>query len=155
MAKSILMVVFLLGLAPLSQASGFTVGSGIPAMKLEDQHGVASVLPGNAKRLIFTADKSASDLVNGYLAAQAPDYLVRQEAVFVADISGMPSLITRFVALPAMRELPYSLHLVRDAQAAAFLPRRKGQATLVDVRDGKVSGIGYAAGSDDFASFFE
>jgi hypothetical protein len=52
--------------------------------------------------------------------------------------------VTRLVALPRLRELPFALALVRDsAQQAqlADLPRRPGQATVLRLHEGRVAQV--------------
>ena len=38
--------------------------------------------------------------------------LEKNSAVYVADISGMPSLISKFIALPKMKKYPFSVLLL-------------------------------------------
>ena len=78
------------------------------------------------------------------LAAQPAGVLDTLNAVYFADISGMPALVTRMFALPALREMPFAVGLGRDATQLADLPRQKGAATIVRVADGKVATIEYA-----------
>ena len=54
-----------------------------------------------------------------------------RRAVYVADISGMPGLIAKTFAIPAMRDRPYFMLLDRDGETTARLPDIEGQATLV------------------------
>jgi hypothetical protein len=95
----------------------------------------------STRLLIFTADKAGSELTQGVLKAQGPTVLNRIHAVYVADISGMPSLITKMFAMPKLRELPFSVGIVRDAALTAFVPRQPGQATVLVLEAGQVRQI--------------
>jgi len=121
-------------------AADIAVGAVFPELQLEDQHGEAATLPGNAPLLIFAADKSASDRVHRALE-QRPRWLADHAVPFLADISGMPSMITRMFALPAMRERPYRIFPVGDADRVSFIPRQKGQVTVVRLDAGVVREI--------------
>ena len=72
--------------------------------------------------------------------------------VYVADISGMPALVTRMFALPKMRELPFPIALVReDAHLAqvADIPR------ALRVLDTLLTSTGGARAADAFEARVE
>ena len=94
--------------------------------------------------LLFSADRAASDLANEVLGRQAAGALERRKVVYVADISGMPSLVTRMFALPAMRALPFPIGLARESAVLADLPRQKAAVTVIRLADGKVQGMDHA-----------
>lgn len=125
-------------------AAPLTAGSSFPPLSLEDQHGKAVHAPAAARVIIFAADKAASDLANEVLGNEKPGALERLQAVYLADISGMPSLVTKMFALPAMRALNFPIGLAREAAVLADLPRQKGAVTVIRLADGKVQGIDHA-----------
>lgn len=119
-------------------------GASLPSLSLEDQHGKTVSTRAGTRIILFAADKAASDLINEVLAAQPDGVLDTLNAVYFADISAMPALVTRMFALPALREMPFAVGLGRDAAQLADLPRQKGAATIMRVADGKVATIEYA-----------
>ncbi len=119
-------------------------GAVFPALALEDQHGRTVSTSANTRLVLFAADKAASDLINEVLAARPAGVLDGLGAVYFADISAMPALVTRMFALPALREMPFAVGLGREAGQLADLPRQKGAATIVRLVDGKVASIEYA-----------
>jgi hypothetical protein len=137
-------LVIALTLWPLWAGSApLTPGSPLPPLTLEDQHGRTVAVEATTQWLIFTVDKATSDFVNGVLAAQGPRVLDRLKAVYVADISAMPGIVTRMFALPKLRELPFSIALAREAAAVADLPRRAGAATVLTLDNGQVIQVQY------------
>ncbi|MDD2990302.1 MAG: hypothetical protein PHI64_15215 [Zoogloea sp.] len=136
----------LVGLAlPLvAGAAPVLPGNPLPALSLEDQHGKLVSTRADTRTVLFAADKAGSDLINEVLAAQPEGVLATLKAVYFADISAMPALVTRMFALPALREMPFAVGLGRDAAQLADLPRQKGAATILRVADGKVTAIEYA-----------
>ena len=80
-------------------AAPLIAGSSLPPLSLEDQHGKAVSVPAGTRVIVFAADKAASDLANEVLGNEKPGVLERLQAVYVADISGMPSLVTKMFAL--------------------------------------------------------
>ncbi len=134
--------------APLAWRAGHAAtlvpGALLPTIALEDQHGKPVHVDGSTRRLVYTAERSVGDMVSKLLAAQPAGVLGRLNAVYVADISAMPAFITRMFALPKMRELPFSIALVRDSAEQAQvsdLPRQPGAATVLLLEEGRVSEI--------------
>lgn len=129
-------------------AAPLVPGSPAPLMALEDQHGKPLAIGAATQIIVFAADKKASDFISQVLAAQKPAVLDRLQAVYVADISAMPGVVTRLFALPKLRKLPFAMGLVREASAAADLPRQAGAATVLRLQGGKVSTVEYAKNAD-------
>jgi hypothetical protein len=86
-----------LALPPLwMSAAPLQPGAELPPLKLNDQYD-KPVLIGPATRvLLFTTEKSTSDWVIKALSAKASEH---PGAVYVADISAMPSAIARMFAI--------------------------------------------------------
>jgi hypothetical protein len=130
--------------APAGQAAPLTPGAATPAIQLSDQHGKPVRVDAGTERLLFTAERGPNDMVSKWLSAQPAGLLERQRAVYVADISAMPAVITRMFALPKMRELPFVMGLAREpAEVAqvADVPRQPGAATVLRFVDGKLTEI--------------
>ena len=126
------------------QAAPLVPGAPAPVIALEDQHGKPVRVDASTRRLLFSAERGVNEMVSKVLLAQASGVLERQETVYLADISAMPAVITRLIALPRMRELPFAIGLVREpAQVAqvADLPRQPGAATVLRFVDGKLVDI--------------
>ncbi len=133
-----------MGLPLASLAAPYGIGSALPAFSLEDQHGKPVSVQPDTRLVIFAADKAASDLANEVLGNEKEGVLERLQAVYLADISGMPALVTRMFALPAMRGLPFPIGLAREAGVLADLPRQKGAVSVIRLGDGKVSRVDHA-----------
>jgi hypothetical protein len=129
--------------APVSQllANELHVGDTLPSFMLKNQHGESVAIAANAQIILFTVEKSASELVNNYLEKQPADLLAVKRAYFVVDISGMPWLITQMFALPKMRKLPYSILLAEDALTVSFIPRQQNRVTVIRLKQGRVESI--------------
>src|SRR5574344_2609324 len=101
--KIVLATLLALGL----NAAPLAVESTITDLKIKDQHEVEKVIDTNVKTILFASDKSTSDMLRDYLLplSEKENILEKNSAVYVADISGMPSLISKFIALPKMEKL--------------------------------------------------
>lgn len=116
----------------------------MPLISLEDQHGKPVRVDAGTRRLLFSAERGVNDMVAKVLLAQGNGVLERQETVYVSDISAMPGVVSRLIALPRMRELPFAIGLAREpAQVAQLsdLPRQPGAATVLRFVDGKLVDI--------------
>ena len=77
-------------------------------------------------------------VVKKALADDGPDFLERNRAVYVTDVSAMPGLVLRLMARPAMRRRPYPILLDEQGDATADFPSQKGMATLLFLERSKV-----------------
>lgn len=127
-----------------ADAAPLTEGSAMPTLSLNDQHDKPAAVSTQTRWVVFTAEKPVSDMVSAVLAAEPAGVADRLRLVYVADISGMPALVTRMFALPKLRELPFPIALVRDtaqvAQVADF-PRMKDAATVLRLDNGRVARV--------------
>lgn len=140
------LLVALMAAVPLwVMAAPIEAGSNAPAIALRDQHDKPVVVDRSTSFLVFAAERPVSDWVNKTFTAQGTGALVRVRAVYVADISGMPTLITNTFALPKWKQLPFPIGLARDATQVADIPRRPGQATVVALKDGVVAQLQFAS----------
>ncbi len=139
--KLVLLTLLCFGLNASVWAAEIKVGDALPPITLKNQHDKPITVAADAQTLLFTIEKPASDLVNEYLLKQDKTFLTSKKAYFLADISGMPSMITKMFAIPKMQERPYDILLAYDAQEAAFMPRQKNHVTVVKLEAGKVAEI--------------
>ena len=130
--------------APLwTGAAPIEVGSDWQALTLKDQHEQPLVVGPATRKVIFVAEKPVNDLVVSALGAQGKTTLTRAGALYVADISAMPAIISRLFALPKLRELSFPIALAHEASDVADLPRRAGAATVMTLDNGKVTQVQY------------
>ena len=68
-----------------------------------------------------------------------------KKAVYIADISSMPGLISTIIAVPKMQKAPYRIALIRFEKDGERLPRKPGTVTVLKVDAGKVSAVEFAS----------
>lgn len=117
------------------------VGDALPAFQLNDQHDKPMPIGAETRALVFTADKSAGEVVNDLLKARPADFMPQRGIVYLADISRMPSFITSMIALPRMREYPYRMALATEEGQTAMLPVLEDHVTVLMLEEGKVREI--------------
>ncbi len=83
---------------------------------LLDQYEQPYTLSDDLRVLLVARDMAGARLVEAALADKPKAYLEDRRAVFLADISRMPSPIARMFAIPAMRDYRYRVVLDRQAR---------------------------------------
>jgi len=107
------------------------VGDTLPELPLTDQHGAQHVVDASVKIILFSRDMDGGDILKSALADLPEGSLDAAGAVYVSDISGMPSFVARLFALPRMRRRPYPMLLDRTGEVTVLLPDEPGRATLI------------------------
>lgn len=113
-------------------------GDTLPVFKLNDQHDKPIALGPDTRAILFTADKTAGDMLNGLLKERPADFMPQRKLVYIADISRMPGWVTSMIALPRMREYPYRMAIASEEGQTAMLPRAEDSVTVILLEGGKV-----------------
>ena len=149
-----LAIVLFCGFSSVLSAAELQVGQAFPTLQLQDQHNKTITIQANAQTILFTAEKPASELLNQYLKAQPANFMPQQQAYFIADISKMPSMITKLFALPKMREQPWSTLLVYNQQKTASIPRKANHVTCMKLHNTQIQSIQFIQDSGKLAECF-
>jgi len=92
---------------------------------------------------------AAGDVVKAALGDTEQRVLDERGLVYVADISGMPAVISRMFAIPKMRKRPYRVLLDRDGAVVRDLPRVEGRPTLVALDRLRIVRIEHPASAEE------
>tara|TARA_R110002095_G_scaffold72345_1_gene61512 strand:- start:200 stop:694 length:495 start_codon:yes stop_codon:yes gene_type:complete len=130
-------------------------GDELAAFAINDQHGQPVELDEDVRLLMFSRDMGANKLVKKAFLERPGDYLPQHHAVYMIDVSGMPTFVTKTFAIPKMQKYPYRIFLDRDASLTAGLPSRKKRVTLVRLDRLKVTGIDFADTADELTRAVE
>ncbi|QIR13483.1 hypothetical protein [Shewanella aestuarii] len=116
------------------------VGDKLAPISLQDQFDKPIEVTAKTTMLIFSRDMDGGEVVQAAFA-EAPKEQWPQNMVYIADISGMPSLIAKFIAVPKMKDYPFVLGLDREGAATANLPTTEKQATIIKLNQLEVISI--------------
>ncbi|QKF74383.1 hypothetical protein AFAEC_2240 [Aliarcobacter faecis] len=153
MLKKLLLATFLvLGL----NAAPLAVDSVVENIKIKDQHEAEKIIDAKIKTILFASDKKTSDLLRDYLLplSEKENVLEKNSAVYVADISGMPSLISKFIALPKMKKYPFSVLLLDDTNKDNFT-KEDGKIIVYSLDNGKVVKIEKISTTEELANIIK
>ena len=142
--------------ASLAQsAASVAVGQALPALSIKDQHDKPWQITPSTRLVMFAAGRKASNLTQAVLQALPKDQLTRKNAVYLADMSKMPSFITRTFALPTLRDMPYLIGVSLDEATLAAWPRQTDAVTLIELDQALVKRISFVTTEADLRAALE
>ncbi len=133
------------------------VGEKIAPFTLKTQHDKKMSISDKTKMIIFVFSKGSGHTVKQFLDKQAPDYLSKRDIVFVADVSPMPSLIRKYLAMPDLKSRKYPIMLIYDENfAEKYKNDEKGDdIMIVNLDHLKVTKIRYIKTADELKKIIE
>ena len=128
----------------LSWANDFNVNTKIPHFSLPDQFDKIHTINEDVTTIIVSFEKGTGAMVNEFLSEQDKSYLAQHHAVFIANISGMPMIITKMFALPKMRDYAHNILLIYDENDKRFISK-EGKSTVYKLDNGIVKDLFYVS----------
>ncbi len=124
-------------------AKKLEVGDTFPKINSIDQHEVAFALSAKTNYVLISFDMSTGKIANQYLTKKGQQFLDKNNAIFMANIYGMP-WIGRVFALPKMRKYKHRIILADDVDLLNPMPQEKGKITIFKLDDKhKIKNIEY------------
>lgn len=110
---------------------------------MQDQHEVTYALPEGVQHIAVAFTMSVGKSANQALAKKGAAYLPAQNAVFIANVYGMPA-IGRFFAMPKMRKYPHRIMLADADGLLDDFPQKDDRVTVFDLdANGTIIAIRY------------
>lgn len=141
-----------IGFGPVAnaqEAEPWSVGETVESFQLEDQFGKLGRVDESTEIILFSRDMDGGDLLSTALEGKDAKFLADRNAVYVADINGMPGLVARLFALPKMRKRGYPMLLDREGEVTARLPDREGSGTLIELDELQVVRIDFFSSAEE------
>lgn len=133
----------------------FSFAEALKVSEFENQYEEKTKVDESTKWVIFSNDKDLSDVVKKTLDDLKLTDLQKSGGQYVADISGMPSLVTKMFALPKMREYSFKLALDKDGEATKPWPKKAGQITLMKLNKLEITETAYASNQEELTQFIK
>ena len=137
----------LVGCASKTVTEPLVVGDRITLEGLSNQYGEIFDSGSELKSLLFVTGMGAKDLAQTSLKSIDKNCMEQDELVYLADISGMPSLISKMVAIPKMKNYDYPILLDKEGSISAKLPAKEDQVTLVKLDQNMIQSTQFFADS--------
>ncbi|MBB6523656.1 hypothetical protein [Pseudoteredinibacter isoporae] len=135
------LVASLLCALPLLAMADLKVGDRFPDIEFEDQFDVKQKIEPTDTLVLMSFEKDVSEKVNEFLVKKDSEFLESNNSRYIADISGMPGLITKMFALPKMRDYNYRLLLIKEEKNTEYFEQAKGQLTVYTLKDGLIHSV--------------
>ncbi|GAB3108494.1 hypothetical protein G8770_23590 [Aestuariicella hydrocarbonica] len=119
------------------------LGDRVDFRLLQDQMGNTFTHQNKMKLVLFAQGMGSKDLVQDSLEAIDTACMSDGELVYLANISGMPTIISKLVAIPRMRDYPYPIWLDLDGLATEGLPSRDEQVTVLSIAQQSITETEY------------
>jgi hypothetical protein len=132
------------------------VGNSLETLKLDDQFGNQQSLGADTKKVIFAFSKDMGHMSNAFFDKQEPGFLAKHHALFIADVSGAPSLIRSMFIMPGLKEFKHTVLLIEDENVAASyrIDEKSDKVMILDVDNFIIKNIGFAASEDELSKIF-
>lgn len=112
-------------------------------------------LPKERDLFIVTFEKETSLIVNNYLAKLDPKYLDEQKALFITDVSKIPSFMFKMFVVPQLQKYKHPVFVHQEEGLATVIPKREDAITLLFVAHGHIVKIAYATTQEELQKAFE
>ncbi|AXX88501.1 hypothetical protein AMRN_2809 [Malaciobacter marinus] len=124
-----------------------SINDEISSFSLANQFNQKKTIDSNINILIVSFEKNTGKEVNEFLEEKNPNFLENHNAVFIANISGMPMFITKMFALPKMRKYKHEILLIYDERENRF-KAKEGMSTLYRLENGVIKSIEFIRKND-------
>ena len=130
-------------------------GDRLEPFAIDDQRGSPHTVDAQVRAILFARDMKGGDIVKAALAEAGAERLADADAVYIADVSGMPALVLRLFALPKLRRREYPMLLDTDGGLTQPLPAADGMATLIQLRKLEIIAVAHYDSSEAVRSALE
>jgi hypothetical protein len=95
------------------------VNYSLESLKLNDQNGKPHTISADTKTVVFAFSKDVGHTCNNFFATKADSYLSDNNTMFIADVSGAPSLIRSMFIMPGLKDFKHTVLVIDDKALAA------------------------------------
>ncbi len=126
-----------------SLTDAITVGKKLQNITLDDQFDKPVSLTNKTTKIVFVFKKASGHTARGLLDSKPDDYLLNKHVAFIADISGMPSIIASMFAIPDFKKHKYPVMLIRNEDIAKKFKSDKYEdyITIIGLDNFKITSI--------------
>ncbi|MBD3821651.1 MAG: hypothetical protein IE914_05270 [Thiotrichales bacterium] len=135
--KSLLMFTFVFGLFGVAYADKPDAVQ-LTAHEFKNQWDKPAKLDASVQWVIFSHHKDGNEWVRDALNELGVKNLEERHWLYVADISGMPSLITKIFALPKMRKYDFPIALSYDEVNTQNWPEKEDTVSVYKLENLKI-----------------
>jgi hypothetical protein len=134
-------------------ANSLKIHDKISNFSLTDQFDRIHTINSEISTIIVCFQKDTRELINDFLSSKSVDFLQKNHAVFLSNISSTPVLITKLFTIPKLRDYKYDILLFYDENNIKF-SKQKNKVTIYSVLDSEIVNINYISTENELEDFF-
>ena len=125
------------------------VGDSVPSLTLVNQFDEKVELKKEGSlKLILSFEKDVSAGIKTFLDTQDKNFLIDNNVTYISDISGMPSFVTSWFAIPKMKKFDFKVALIYDEDEGKVLNRQEEKVSVISVKDNNITSIKFVNPKD-------
>lgn len=125
----------------------------VQAQIFYDQHDNPMNLSATTQWIIFSHDKDGGNWVKEALTELDITNLEGRGGIYLADISKMPSLVTKLFAMPKMKKYEFRMALDKTGELSESFPRIDSRVALIKLDSLKITEVIQAKSADEIKAF--
>lgn len=115
----------------------------LPATQFQDANEQSIELTPQTQWVLLSSEKAAGKAVKESLEALKLTDLAAQGGIYIADVSAMPSFITKLFAIPKMQDYSFRMAVVHDEQQLTDWPKKEDHVTAMKLNNLKIESVEY------------
>ena len=135
-----LVIAFMLLLPYGLFAQPLSVGTTIEATQFKDQFEKNLSITAQTQQLIVVFSKVEGEKVKAFLETN-PNYLRENNALYLMDVTPVPSMVMSMFMLPKFKKYTYPIGLIEDEKVLETLPKKEKFITLITLDNLKITAI--------------
>lgn len=147
-------LILLIILSVFANASTLKTNDKISTFSLPNQFDKIHTVSSEISTIIVTSKKESANLVNEFLSSKNCDFLDLHKAIFINDISRVPSVAVKMFELPQMRDYKYEILLIYKEHSKKFI-EKENKITVYLLKDGFVKDIKFISSIDELEEIFK
>ena len=137
-----------------ADANTLKIDDKISTFSLPNQFDKIHTVSSDVSIIIVTFEKESANLVNDFLSSKNSDFLDLNNAIFINDISSVPSVVIKMFTIPKMRDYKYDILLIYKENSKKFL-EEESKITIYSLEKGFVKDVKYISTKYELEKVFK
>ena len=137
-----------------ADANTLKIDDKISTFSLPNQFDKIHTVSSEVSIIIVAFEKENAKLVNDFLSSKSIDFLDLNNAIFINDISSVPSVVIKMFTIPKMRDYKYDILLIYKENSKKFL-EEESKITIYSLEKGFVKDVKYISTKYELEKVFK
>ena len=137
-----------------ANAGTLKIDDKISTFSLVNQFDKMHTITSEISMIIVTFQKESTNLVNDFLSSKNSDFLDLNNAIFINDISCVPSVVVKMFTIPKLRDYKYDILLIYKENSKKFL-EEESKITVYSLEKGFVKDVKYISTKYELERIFK